>query len=163
MSSWVNDANVLAPVEVFDPWRLPNLIGEIHGLYDPKLPAAHAHAARWPRVSRCACKHRRNPGGSTTQNHSARATGARGSPRARLSAGVVPSATCSQAIMNRRASTEKRQRSRLSALHRGNNQSSSLHDEARVAATSVAGSRVCEKCCAAVFSQKSRFQATRSR
>ena len=150
---------MLAPVEVFDPWRLPNLIGEIHGLYDPKLPAAHAHAARWPRVaSRCACKHRRNPGGRTTQNHGVRATGARSSPRARLSAGVVPSATCSRAIVNRRASTEKRQRPRLSALHRWNNQSSSLHDGARVAATSVAGSRVGEKCCAAVFSQKAVFR-----
>ena len=84
--------------------------------------------------------------------------GARGSPRARLAAGVVPSATCSRKILNRRASTEKRQRPRLSALHRWNNQSSSLHVGARVAATSVAGSRVGEKCCAAIFSQKAVFR-----
>ena len=32
------------------------------------------------------------------------------------------------------------------------------HDEARVAATSVAGSRVGEKCCAAIFSQKAAFR-----
>ena len=142
-----------------DPLGFQCLIGRIHGLHDQKLPAAHAHAARWPRVaSRCACKHRRNPGGSTTQNHGVWATGARGSPRARLSAGVVSSATCSRAIVNRRASTKKRQRPRLSALHRWNNQSSSLHGGARVAATSVAGSSVCEKCCAAVFSQKAVFR-----
>ena len=85
----------------------------------PEAARSPRHAARWPRVaSRCACKHRPNPGGSSTQNHSVRATGARGSPRARLSAGVVPSATCSRASVN---SAVRRKNAQVCAAQRNFN------------------------------------------